>query len=170
MNRSTIGIGVVVAIIVLIMSSLFIVDEREQALVLQFGEVRDVKDEPGLAFKIPFIQNVVKYDDRILSLETQSLEVTPLDDRRLVVDAFARWRIVDPVRFRRAAGVGGIPFAESRLSGILRDELRAVLGAVTSNTVLSADRGWSHEPDPRRRAIPSRCAWGGSGRCADQAR
>ena len=140
MNRSTIGIGVVVAIIVLIMSSLFIVDEREQALVLQFGEVRDVKDEPGLAFKIPFIQNVVKYDDRILSLETQSLEVTPLDDRRLVVDAFARWRIVDPVRFRRAAGVGGIPFAESRLSGILRDELRAVLGAVTSNTVLSADR------------------------------
>ena len=140
MTRSTIAIAVVVGVVVILMSSLFIVDEREKALVLQFGEVRDVKEEPGLAFKIPFIQNIIRYDDRILSIETQSLEVTPLDDRRLVVDAFARWRIVDPVRFRQAAGVGGIPAAESRLDGILRDELRAVLGAVTSNTVLSADR------------------------------
>ena len=77
------------------LSSIFIVDERERALVLQFGRVVAVKEEPGLAFKIPLIQEVVRYDDRILSIDVQPLEVTPLDDRRLVVDAFARYRISD---------------------------------------------------------------------------
>ncbi len=77
------------------MSSIFIVDEREKALVLQFGQISDVKIEPGLGFKIPFIQEVVRYDDRILSLDTPPIEITPSDDRRLVVDAFARYRIGD---------------------------------------------------------------------------
>ena len=140
MTRSTVLIGVVVAILVLLMSSLFVVDEREKALVLQFGEVIDVKEDPGLNYKMPFIQNVVKYDDRILSLETGALEVTPLDDRRLVVDAFARWRIADPIAFRRAVGTGGIDRARSLLERILDPKLRAVLGSVTSGTVLSADR------------------------------
>ena len=72
------------------LSSVFIVDERKKALVLQFGEVKQVINEPGLGFKIPFIQDVFLYEDRILGLPTQPLEVTPLDDRRLVVDAFAR--------------------------------------------------------------------------------
>ena len=63
---------------------------------------------PGLAFKIPFIQNVVYYDSRIQGLDTNALEVTPLDDRRLIVDAFARWRIADVQQFRRAVGVGGM--------------------------------------------------------------
>ena len=75
----------------LVLSSAFIVDEREKVLVLQFGEVKQVIDKPGLSFKIPFIQDLLRYDDRILGLPTQPLEVTPLDDRRLVVDAFARW-------------------------------------------------------------------------------
>lgn len=140
MNRSSILIGTVVVVAVLLLSSLFIVEEREKALVLQFGQVIDVKEEPGLAFKVPFIQNVVKYDDRIQSLDTQPLEVTPLDDRRLVVDAFARWRIADVEQFRRAVGAGGIASAESRIGGILNDSLRAVLGSVSSNSVLSADR------------------------------
>lgn len=140
MARSTFLIGTVVVIAVLLLSSLFIVEEREKALVLQFGQVKAVKEEPGLAFKIPFIQNVVKYDDRIQSLDTQSLEVTPLDDRRLVVDAFARWRIADVEQFRRAVGAGGLATAESRIDGILNASLRQVLGSVTSNTVLSADR------------------------------
>ena len=95
MARSTMALIAGIGILVLVMSSLFIVDEREKALVLQFGEVKDVKELPGLSVKLPFIQNVVKYDDRILSLDTEPLEVTPLDDRRLVVDAFARWRIAD---------------------------------------------------------------------------
>jgi membrane protease subunit HflC len=71
--------------------------------VLQFGQIRQVIEEPGLNFKIPFIQEVVFYDDRILSLDTAAIEVTPSDDRRLVVDAFARYRIVDVVQFRQAS-------------------------------------------------------------------
>jgi membrane protease subunit HflC len=134
-------ISIVVALIAFVTySSLFVVDERQKALVLQFGQVADVKEEPGLAFKIPFIQQVVRYDDRILSLDTMPLEVTPLDDRRLVVDAFARYRIINVVQFRQAVGTGGIVTAESRLERILNAALREVLGSVTSNAVLSTDR------------------------------
>ncbi len=134
-------ISIVVALIAfLAYSSLFVVDERQKALVLQFGQVADVKEEPGLAFKLPFIQQVVRYDDRILSLDTMPLEVTPLDDRRLVVDAFARYRIINVVQFRQAVGTGGIVTAESRLERILNAALREVLGSVTSNAVLSTDR------------------------------
>ena len=140
MGRGAIPIIGLIIIIALALNSLFIVDERERALVLQFGQVKDVKQDPGLAFKLPFIQNVVRYDDRILSLDTQPLEVTPLDDRRLEVDAFARWRIADVVKFRQAVGVGGTATAESRLERILNASVRQVLGSVNSGTVLSADR------------------------------
>ncbi|MDC3068089.1 protease modulator HflC [Paracoccaceae bacterium] len=134
-------ISIVLALIAFVTySSLFVVDERQKALVLQFGQVADVKEEPGLAFKLPFIQQVVRYDDRILSLDTMPLEVTPLDDRRLVVDAFARYRIINVVQFRQAVGTGGIVTAESRLERILNAALREVLGSVTSNAVLSTDR------------------------------
>tara|TARA_A200000159_G_C7291449_1_gene325933 strand:+ start:225 stop:1091 length:867 start_codon:yes stop_codon:yes gene_type:complete len=133
--------SIVIALTVFIAySSVFVVDERQKALVLQFGQVSDVKEEPGLAFKLPFIQQVVRYDDRILSLDTMPLEVTPLDDRRLVVDAFARYRIINVVQFRQAVGTGGIVTAESRLERILNAALREVLGSVTSNAVLSTDR------------------------------
>ncbi len=141
MNRSALIAAGAALVVVGILSSVFIVDEREKALVLQFGQVRSVKESPGLAFKIPVIQEVVRYDDRILSFETQSLEVTPLDDRRLVVDAFARYRIQNVVRFREAVGVGGVRSAESRLERILSAATREVLGSVASNTILSADRG-----------------------------
>lgn len=123
-----------------VLSSLFIVDEREKALVLQFGQVKQVKEEPGLGFKIPLIQEVVRYDDRILGLPTQPLEVTPLDDRRLVVDAFARWRISDLVAFREAVGAGGVESAQTRLDRILNAAIREVLGSVPSGRVLSEDR------------------------------
>ena len=140
MTRMTIALGVVVAAIVLLLSSVYIVTETEKALVLQFGQVKAEKDEPGLAFKIPFIQEVVKYDDRIQSIDTQPQEVTPLDDRRLIVDAFARWRIDNVTQFREAVGVGGVANAESRLGFILNASIREVLGSVNSNSILSADR------------------------------
>lgn len=126
----------------LLLSSLYIVDERENALVLQFGQIKAVKTEPGLGFKIPLIQEVVRYDSRIQSLDTDPIEVTPSDDRRLVVDAFARWRISDVVRFRQAVGAGGLRTASDRLESILIAQIREVLGAdqVTSNTILSAER------------------------------
>ena len=93
MNRMVILLGVVFLIFIGVMSSIYVVDEREKVLVLQFGRVVATKEDPGLSFKIPIIQNVVRYDDRILSRDIDPLEVTPLDDRRLVVDAFARYRI-----------------------------------------------------------------------------
>jgi len=129
-----------IAIVVMIMSSIFIVDERNKALVLQFGRVVAVKEDPGLAFKLPLIQEVVYYDDRILSRDVDPIEVTPSDDRRLVVDAFARYRIADVNRFREAVGTGGVLTAESRLDGIMRNELREILGTVSSNEILSSDR------------------------------
>jgi membrane protease subunit HflC len=140
MRKTTYLLPVVVLIIAGLLSSVFIVDEREKALVLQFGRVVDVKEEPGLAFKIPLIQEVVRYDDRILSRDIDPLEITPSDDRRLVVDAFARYRIVDVNQFRQAVGVGGIPAAESRLDSILRSTTREILGSVSSNDILSVDR------------------------------
>lgn len=127
-------------LIITALSSIFIVDEREKALVLQFGRVVKVKEDPGLAFKLPLIQEVVRYDDRILSRDIDPLEVTPLDDRRLVVDAFARYRITDVERFRQAVGVGGIEFAEDRIDSILRAQTREILGSVASNDILSSDR------------------------------
>jgi len=138
--------GYIIPVIVILgavgLSSLFIVDEREKALVLQFGQIRQVVEEPGLGFKLPIIQEVVKYDSRILSLDTETIEVTPSDDRRLIVDAFARYRIADVVQFRQAVGVGGIRVAEDRLSSILNAQIREVLGAdqVTSDTILSGER------------------------------
>ncbi len=143
MKRGTfLLIGLVVALFAAL-SSIFIVEEREKALVLQFGQIKRVKEDPGLAFKIPFIQDVVRYDDRILSLDTPPIEVTPSDDRRLVVDAFARYRIADVVRFREAVGVGGLQSAENQLADILNANIRSVLGSegVTSNTILSPERG-----------------------------
>ncbi|WP_120635091.1 protease modulator HflC [Ruegeria sp. EL01] len=140
MRKSPIILILVFILAVAGLSSIFIVDERERALVLQFGRVVAVKEDPGLAFKIPVIQEVVRYDDRILSIDVQPLEVTPLDDRRLVVDAFARYRISDLEQFRQAVGVGGIPVAEDRLDRILRAETREVLGSVSSRDILSSDR------------------------------
>ena len=137
---ATLAIPALVVVAVLAMSSLFIVDEREKALVLRLGRVVAVKEDPGLGLKVPFLDNVVRYDDRILGLPTTPLEVTPLDDRRLVVDAFARWRIVDVVQFRQAVGAGGVEIALGRLEPIVRNAIREVLGTVPSTNVLSDDR------------------------------
>jgi membrane protease subunit HflC len=140
MRKAQLFLPLIAGIAFLALSSIFIVDERNKALVLQFGRVVAVKEDPGLSFKIPFVQEVVFYDARILSRDIDPLEVTPLDDRRLVVDAFARYRISDLNQFREAVGTGGTLAAESRLDGILRNELRQVLGSVTSNDILSSDR------------------------------
>src|SRR6056297_1312365 len=143
MRKSVFILPVLAIAIIGFLSSIFIVDEREKVLVLQFGQIKQVVEEPGLGFKLPIIQEVVKYDARILSLDTDTIEVTPSDDRRLVVDAFARYRIVDVVQFRQAVGVGGTRAAEERLASILNAQIREVLGAnqVTSDTILSPERG-----------------------------
>ncbi len=140
MRKSAFLLPAVAVVVVGVLSSVFIVDERQKALVLQFGQIVKVQEEPGLGFKLPFIQEVVRYDDRILSRDLDPIEVTPSDDRRLVVDAFARYRIADVEQFRRAVGSGGEEAAARRLDSILRAETREVLGSVSSNDILSTDR------------------------------
>ncbi|KPN63259.1 protease FtsH subunit HflC [Aliiroseovarius crassostreae] len=140
MRKTQMLIGVVVVAVVAALQAIYIVDERETVLKLRFGEVKEEVRDPGLYFKVPLIDEIVKYDDRILPLDTRKLEVTPADGRRLEVDAFARWRIIDAKEFRRSVGAGGIAGAASRLERILNAELRAVLGKVKSGVVLSADR------------------------------
>ena len=133
---------VLVVAVVAALSAIFVVDEREKALVLRFGQIKQVKIEPGIGFKVPLLDEVVKYEDRILSLETELIEVTPADDRRLVIDAFVLYRIADIVQYRQAIGVGGQRQAENDLSGIMESQIRQVLGSqgVTSNTILSPER------------------------------
>lgn len=138
--KSAILLPVIAIVGAAALSSVFIVDEREKVLVLQFGQVKQVKQEPGLGFKLPLIQEVVRYDGRILGLPTAPVEVTMADDRRLVVDAFARWRITDLVRFREAVGAGGELQALRRLEGIVNPAIQQVLGSVDSSRVLSEDR------------------------------
>ena len=140
MRKSALLIPAAVVAIVLAVSSVFIVDERQKALVLQFGQIVKVQENPGIGFKLPLIQEVVHYDDRILSRDLDPLEVTPSDDRRLLVDAFARYRISDVEKFREAVGDGGEARAARRLDSILRAETREVLGSVSSNDILSTDR------------------------------
>ena len=140
MKKAGLLLPVLVVALVTAFSALFVVDERENVLVLQFGQVKQEITEPGLGFKIPFIQEVVRYDSRILGLQTQPLEVTPLDDRRLVVDAFLRWRLADVRRFREAVGVDGIRAAQGRMDRIMNAAIREVLGSVPSSAVLSEDR------------------------------
>ena len=140
MKKSIFLLPALLGIVVLVASSVYIVDERQKALVLQFGQIVKVQEEPGLGFKLPVIQNVARYDDRILSRDLEPLEVTPSDDRRLIVDAFARYRISDVEQFRRAVGAGGEQVAAQRLDGILRTVTRNVLGTVASNDILSVDR------------------------------
>jgi membrane protease subunit HflC len=140
MKFSAVALPILVALTFIGLSSYYIVDEREKALKLWFGEVIDVDEDPGLYFKIPFLHEIVKYDDRILPLNSPPLEVTMKDNRRFEVDAFARWRITDVVQFRKAIGAGGVNSARARLETIMSAELRKVLGDVKSDKLLSSER------------------------------
>lgn len=142
MNKTSFLIPIVAIIGAAVLSSIFVVDEREKALVLRFGQIKQVITEPGLGFKVPMIDEVVRFEDRILTLETPVIEVTPADDRRLEIDAFVLYRIDDVVQYRQAVGSGGEMRAANDLSGILESQIRAVLGSqgVTSNTILSPER------------------------------
>ena len=142
MNKTSFLIPIVAIIGAAVLSSIFVVDEREKALVLRFGQIKQVITDPGLGFKVPMIDEVVRFEDRILTLETPVIEVTPADDRRLEIDAFVLYRIDDVVQYRQAVGSGGETRAANDLSGILESQIRAVLGSqgVTSNTILSPER------------------------------
>ena len=131
-------IPLIILIIATIFFSVFIVKEVNQAIVLQFGDPKRIIIKPGLNFKIPFIQNVVFLDKRILNLDTPPEEVIASDQKRLIVDAFARFQIVDPLKFY--ISVGNERVARSRLSTIINSRIRSVLGTQRLQTLLSADR------------------------------
>ncbi len=118
--------------------SIFIVKEVNQAIVLQFGDPKRIILKPGLNFKLPFIQNVVFLDKRILNLDAPPEEVIASDQKRLIVDAFARFQIVDPLKFY--ISVGNERVARSRLSTIINSRIRSVLGTQELQTLLSEDR------------------------------
>jgi modulator of FtsH protease HflC len=119
-------------------SSLFTVYQTQQALVVRLGQPVRVISEPGLNFKAPFIDSVVYIDKRILDLEAPPQEVIASDQKRLVVDAFARYRIKDPLRFYQT--LGSISGANSQLSILLNSALRRVLGEVTFSHVVRDQR------------------------------
>jgi len=129
---------IIIALGVLAYLSFFTVKEINQAIVLQFGNPKRVLNEPGLKVKIPFIQNVVFLDRRILSLDPQPEEVIASDQKRLIVDAYARFKIIDPLKFY--ISVGNEMVARSRLATIINSRLRSVLGKHSLATLLSEDR------------------------------
>jgi modulator of FtsH protease HflC len=138
-RRNGIIAGVVaLAVLILLMGSLFTVHQTRQALILQLGNPVRVIDTPGLHAKIPFIQAVEFYEKRVLDFDAPSVELVLGDQKRLVVDAFARYRISSPLRFRQSAG-SELAF-RGRLEPIVFSSLRSVLGGVSLFQVLSSDR------------------------------
>ena len=138
MKLSKFLLPVIVVAAFAIYLSLFVVKEINQAIVLQFGDPKKVIVEPGLQVKIPFIQNVVFLDRRILNLDAPPEEVIASDQKRLIVDAYARFKIVDPLKFY--ISVGDERVARSRLSTIINSRIRSVLGTQSLATLLSEDR------------------------------
>ena len=142
MNRSIfggLGLLALVALAIVAYLSTFVVDPAHQALVLRFGAPIRVVQEPGLQFRAPLVDNVVYLEKRILDLDSPSLEIIASDQKRLIVDAFARYRIVDPLRFYQSV-TGSIPVAEQRLSGYLTSAVRSVLGEASFVQVVRDER------------------------------
>ena len=126
------------AVGIIVWSSLFTVHQTQQALVLQFGDPKQAIKDPGLNFKLPFVQNVEYFDKRILSYDGAAEEIIAADQKRLVVDSFVRFRIDDPLKFFQSVGNENI--ARSRIGSMLNSSLRAVLGEVPLSSVLTGER------------------------------
>jgi len=139
MNRSVILIAALAVVVVTAMSSLFTVHQTQQVLITQFGQPVRVVSTPGLHTRIPFIQTVIVFDRRLLDFDAPGEEVILGDQRRLIVDSFTRYSIVDPLMFFQTVGAteGGI---RARLNSIVTSSLRRVLGNEHLLSVMSADR------------------------------
>lgn len=133
-----IGAAFAALVVVLLIGSVYTVHQSRQALILQFGNPVRVVREPGLGFKVPFIQQVEYFEKRVLDYDAPAVELILGDQKRLVVDAFTRYRIVDPLRFRQAAGSEAL--FRQRLEPTVFAALRSVLGETSLIDVLSKDR------------------------------
>ena len=139
MNKILIGLGAVIAVLVIVASSsLFIVEQTQQAIVLFFGKPQETIREPGLYVKVPFAEEVVYYEKRVLDLDPPKERMILADQKRLDVDSYARYRITDPLLFyqttRRVSEVSG------KLTPIINSSLRRVLGNETLLDILSGKR------------------------------
>ena len=141
MSRQFLGaIGAaVVALIVVAWGSLFTVPQSQQALVLQFGDPKRVIQDPGLKVKLPFIQEVQYFEKRVLDIDPPKQQVILVDQKRLDVDAYARYRITDPLRFYQT--VNNEVGARARLGAIINSAMRRVLGNESLSNLLSVRRG-----------------------------
>jgi membrane protease subunit HflC len=139
MNNRTKHILIVATIaVILFASSIFTIDQRQQALILQFGEPIRVINTPGIKFKIPFLQNAVIFDKRIIDLAISEQEVIASDQKRLIINAFAKYQITDPLKFYTS--VATQQGLSSKLSGIIDSSLRQVIGEATLNELLTENR------------------------------
>ena len=138
MKISKFFIPIIVVLGITAFQSIFIVQEINQAIVLQFGDPKKIVNKSGLNFKLPFIQNVAYLDKRVLNLDNPPEEVIAADQKRLIVDAIARFKIVDPLKFY--ISVGNERVARQRLATIINSRIRGVLGKQELATLLSKDR------------------------------
>ena len=138
MKKGTLLIILIVGILILANLSLFIVDETKQSIVLQFGKPIRAISEPGLNWKFPFIQNVVFFEDRLLVYDAAPTEIITKDKKTLIVDNYARWKIVDPLKFLQT--VRDLNGAQARLDDIIYSELRVDLGLFDMSEIVSERR------------------------------
>ncbi len=123
---------------ILLTSSIFTVDQRQQVLILQFGEPIRVIETPGIKFKVPFLQDAVFFDKRIIDLSLAEQEVIASDQKRLIINAFAKYQITDPLKFYTT--VNNVYGLSSKLSSILDSSLRQIIGGVTLSELLTENR------------------------------
>ena len=138
MSKTAIFSVLSIILFFIVVSCFFTMNERQQGLVLQFGEPKRVIKESGLHFKVPLIQNVVRYDRRILEYNLPVEEVIAVDKKRMLVDSFARFQITDPLEFYKT--VGNEVNVRNRLNSNVISSLRRVVGRVTLDELLSAER------------------------------
>lgn len=138
MNKITIILIIATVLFVGLINSVFIVDQRNQSLILQFGEPVRVEDRAGLKFKLPFIQNVLFFDKRIIDLGLEDQEVIASDQKRIIINAFIKYKISDPLKFyttvRNQFGM------KSKLDAILDSSSRKIIGEVPLNRLLTENR------------------------------
>lgn len=130
----------IIIIIIIFFSSIYTVDQRQQVLISQFGRIVKFVGEPGLKFKIPVIQEVLKFDKRILDFSIKERQVTDKDKKVIIIEAFAKYKIIDPLKFYQSIGSNNPNRATNRLGPILNSSLRNVVGEVLISDLLSKKR------------------------------
>lgn len=139
MSRLVVAAAAAAVLLIVAGAALFTVGQTEQVLITQFGQPIRVIDKPGLHVKIPFVQSAISFDRRLLDVEVPGDEVILRDQRRLIVDSFARFRITNPLLYYQAVG-SGEDAIRARLNAVVSSSLRRVLGKQTLLDVLSTDR------------------------------